>query len=277
MMKQVWNLTLLLCVGAGLLFLGCDIVGKDGAKMVLIPAGEFLMGSNDGDPDEKPVHTVYVEAFYMDVYEVTNAQYKKFVDANPQWGKDHIPRLYHYGNYLNHWTGNSYPRGKGDHPVVYVSWYGAMAYAEWAGKRLPTEAEWEKAARGGLVGKKYPWGDSPPDSSKANYDDNVGDTTPVGSYPPNGCGLYNMGGNVWEWCLDAYDENFYQNSPRRNPIAGADSIVNVINNFTNVKNSRVVRGGSWGSGPKSLRVANRSWLGPSYSINSYGFRCARTQ
>ena len=191
------------------------IVDKD--SMVLIPAGEFQMGSNDGEPDEKPVHTVYVDAFYMDVTEVTNVQYKKFVDANPQWKKSHISD----GDYLKHWNGNRYPTGKGNHPVVYVSWYSAMAYAAWAGKRLPTEAEWEKAARGRLVGKKYPWGDLI-DFSKANYD-SMGTTT-VGSYPPNRYGLYDMGGNVWEWCLDMYDVDFYKNSPRHNPVARENSV-----------------------------------------------------
>ena len=247
--------------------------------IALIPAGEFQMGSSDGDSDAKPVHTVYVDAFYMDKYEVTNAQYKQFVDANPQWRKDRIPRSYHSGDYLNHWNGNRYPRNKGNHPVTHVSWYGAMAYSQWAGKRLPTEAEWEKAARGGLVGKKYPWGDSL-DPSKANYGrgPNVGDTTPVGSYPPNGYGLYDMTGNVWEWCLDAYDEDFYKNSSRRNPVAGAGSVTYIINNFTNVKKSRVMRGGVWNLDPKYLRVATRSWNSPTVTGNYLlGFRCARAQ
>ena len=254
------------------------IFGKDGGEMVLIPAGEFQMGSNDSDAwdNEKPVHTVYVDAFYMDVDKVTNAQYKEFVDANPEWGKDRIPSSYHNGNYLKDWSGNSYPNGKGNHPVVYVSWYGAMAYAQWAGKRLPTEAEWEKAARGGLVGKRYPWGDSI-DSSKANYGRNVGDTTPVGSYPPNGYGLYDMAGNIWEWCLDAYKkEDFYKKSPRRNPIAGAGSITYITSNFTNVKSIRVLRGGSWANNPENLRVANRFRNTPTSPVYNYGFRCART-
>ena len=245
--------------------------------MVLIPAGEFLMGSNDGASNEKPVHPVYVDAFYMDVYEVTNAQYKKFVDANPQWGPRYGDDIFYLvlWNMFDDYPRGNYPRGKGNHPVMYVSWYGAMAYAQWAGKRLPTEAEWEKAARGGLVGKKYPWGDSL-DSSKANYGDNVGDTTPVGSYPPNGYGLYDMAGNVNEWCLDAHDWDFYQNSPRRNPIGGADSISDVINNFTNVKNLRVLRGGSWLDFPEYLRVADRSRDYPSLTLYLNGFRCART-
>ena len=128
--------------------------------MVLIPAGDFQMGSNDSDAedDEKPVHTVYVDAFYMDVYEVTNAQYKKFVDANPQWQKDRILGNYHDGRHLRTWNGNSYPSGKGNHPVVYVSWYGAMAYAQWAGKRLPTEAEGGESGAGWLSGKEIPVG-----------------------------------------------------------------------------------------------------------------------
>ena len=247
------------------------------AGMVLIPAGEFQMGSNNGgDSDERPVHTVYVDAFFMDIYEVTNAQYKQFVDANPQWGKDRIPSSYHNGDYLEHWNGNSYPPGKANHPVVYVSWYSAMAYSQWAGKRLPTEAEWERAARGGLVGKKYPWGDSLLDSSKANYNNNVGDTTPVGSYPPNGYGLYDMAGNVSEWCLDKYEADFYARSPRDNPIAGG-SITDIINNFTSVTSSRVLRGGSWGTDPSYLHVANRNWYHPAYTFTYEGFRCARAQ
>ena len=239
--------------------------------MVLIPAGEFQMGSNDGEFDEKPVHTVYVDAFYMDVYEVTNAQYKKFVDANPQWGKDHIPSRYHDGNYLKHWTGNSY--GRGNHPVVYVSWYGAMAYAEWANKRLPTEAEWERAARGGLSRKKYPWGDLL-DSGKAKY--RGGGTTAVGTYPPNKFGLYDMAGNVWEWCLDAYDGDFYKSSPRRNPIAKADGITQATRRFTNAKAPRVLRGGAWSNSRSALRVVDRRRFNPVLTDNSSGFRCVRT-
>ena len=242
--------------------------------MVLIPAGNFEMGSNSGYSDEKPMHTVYVDAFHMDKYEVTNAQYQQFVNANPQWGKDRIPDKYHDGNYLSHWNGNSYPIGKENHPVVYVSWYGAMAYAGWAGKRLPTEAEWEKAARGGLVDKKYPWGDSI-NASHANYGENVGDTTAVGSYVSNGYGLHDMAGNVWEWCLDAYSDNFYARSPRRNPVSGG-TITSIINNFTNVQNTRVLRGGSWFGNPVLQRVVNRGLYPPTVTLYSLlGFRCAR--
>ena len=248
---------------------------SDTTEMVLIPAGDFQMGSYDSEADdnEKPVHTVYLDAFYMDKYEVTNAQFKVFVDANPQWEKYRIPRNYHNGDYLYYWTRNSYPSGKGNHPVMFVSWYAAMAYAQWAGKRLPTEAEWEKAARGGLVGKKYPWGDTI-DVHKANYGFNIDKTTPVGRYPPNGYGLYDMAGNVSEWCLDAYEMDFYARSPRRNPFAGEMTLREVIVNYQNVTTDRVLRGGSLYHSASNLRVAYRYGASPARPIVD-GFRCAR--
>ena len=247
--------------------------------MVLIPAGSFEMGSVDAeaDDDEAPVHTVHLDAFYMDKYEVTNAQFKAFVDGNPQWQKGNIEGRFHNGNYLDHWSGNDYPAGKADHPVVYVSWYAAMAYAAWAGKRLPTEAEWEYAARGGLGRQKYPWGNtiSPAD---ANYDGNVGDTTPVGRYAANGYGLYDMAGNVWEWCLNAWVEDFYAVSGNsRNPISGGETIQWVLDNFTTISTdfARALRGGSWSYGSRYLRVAARSGFEPTGIFDDVGFRCAR--
>ena len=273
----------------------------DTSEMVLIPAGEFQMGSNAED-HEKPVHTVYVDAFYIDKYEVTNAQFKTFVDANPQWQKGNIPDKYHDGGYLKLWNGNNYPRGMGSDPVVGVSWYAAMAYAQWVGKRLPTEAEWEKAARGGLVGKKYPWGNVAPNGTQCNFadknlserwiedwteifgrnwsDENADDgysiTAPIGSYPPNGYGLYDMAGNAAEWCIDGYDAGFYRRSPRRNPIAGEMTLREVMTNYQNVKTLRVMRGGSWLFNARFLRVANRTWFSPTHSfMKLVGFRCAR--
>ncbi len=247
--------------------------------MVLIPAGEFEMGSEDEDADvnEQPIHTVYVDAFYMDEHEVTNLDYKRFVLANPQWQKDRIPGALHDGNYLHHWNGNNYPAGKANHPVTDVSWYGAMAYAAWAEKRLPTEAEWEKAARGGRAGLKYPWGNTI-SSVNANYSPHVGDTTVVGSYAANDYGLYDMCGNVWEWCLDAYDGNFYFSSPGRNPLSDVNTLSNldlITSDFTNVKSVRVSRGGGWSNGAQGGRVANRGKFAPTRPSPAVGFRCAR--
>ena len=249
--------------------------------MVLIPAGEFQMGSTDPEAqnDEQPVHTAYVDAFFMDEHEVTNLEYQKFVLANPRWQRDQIDSKFHDGDYLTLWRGrrgNDYPKGKADHPVVYVSWYAAMAYAGWVGKRLPTEAEWEYAARDGLSGKKYSWGDVF-DSGKANFGNIVGDTTAVGKYPPNGYGLYDMTGNVYEWCLDEYNKDFYFTSPHENPLSGANSVDWIINNFTSIKPNRVLRGGSWNSDPRYLRVAFRRWNKPSFTSENFGFRCAKSQ
>ena len=270
--------------------------------MVLIPAGEFQMGSNDEGTtddeqpthirrdkfalerccpnkdhgfDERPRHTVYVDAFYMDTHEVTNAQYKKFVEANPQWQKDRISAKYHDGKYLMDWNGNNYPGGDGNHPVAYVSWYAAMAYSAWAGKRLPTEAEWEKAARGGLAGKAYPWGDRF-DHTKAHCNARVGGTITVGSYPANGYGLYDMAGNVWEWCLDNYDSSFYAKSPYRNPISGAAIDVR-LDTYTEVEwfYQPVLRGGSYVRAVRRARVACRTYGMPKHTYFDVGFRCVR--
>ena len=243
-------------------------IGNDGVKMVLIPAGEFEMGGSAGDADEKPVHTVNVNAFYIDIYEVTNAKYKEFVDAT-----GHESSVY--------WK---YPNfNEPDQPVVGITWDDANAYAKWAGKRLPTEAEWEKAARGGLVGKKYAWGDSPmPPEGAGNfadetakkvfkkwdiisgYDDGFSHTAPVGSLNPNGYGVYDMMGNVWEWCADWYD-NYYSKSPKSNP-KGPDS-----------GTCKVIRGGSWNSGfINYLRVAYRNYYTPTYvNYSLVGFRCVQ--
>ena len=241
--------------------------------MSIIHAGEFQMGSNDpeAEDDEQPVHIVYLDAFYIDQYEVTNAQYKQFIDANPLWQKEHIPSQYHDGDYLKHWKGNNYPEGKESHPVVYISWYAAMAYADWVGKRLPTEAEWEKAARGGLIDQAYPWGNSI-DSSKANYSGEIGDTTPIGSYPPNAYGLYDMAGNAWEWCLDLYQTDFYTQAPLQNPIAG-ESLIDITKTFLTVKNPRVLRSGYWNNPPAFIRTADRYKRYPGSAHRGSGFRC----
>lgn len=198
----------------------------DSKEMILIPAGEFVMGSNEGSADEKPPHTVYLDSFYIDRFPVTNAEYKKFIDAT----KREPPA---------HWQNGKIPPGKENHPVVYVSWDDANAYAQWAGKRLPTEAEWEKAASWDDSRKEkrvYPWGNDF-DVGKCNCaESGIGDTTPVGKYSPQGDSFYgvaDMAGNVWEWCADWYDKNYYKNSPRENPKGPASG------------QYRVLRGGSW--------------------------------
>ena len=251
--------------------------------MVLIPAGEFQMGSNDAeaDDDEQPVRPVYVDAFYMDETEVTNAQFKEFVLENPRWQRWRIAGRFHNGRYLWDWNGNDYPPGTDKHPVVNVSWYAAMAYAEWVGKRLPTEAEWERAARGGFVDQKYPRGNTltPQD---ANYGNTVKDTTTVGRYRPNGYGLYDMAGNVSEWCLDEYHRGFYSTFPQegvaRNPLAGANTIQWIVDNFTNVKSEppRVRRGGNWFNTDRGIRVADRIDTKASHAFRVIGFRCVRS-
>ena len=210
--------------------------------------------------DEAPRHTVYLDKFHMDKYETTNALYKKFMDATGHKAPDY-------------WNDSKY--NAPDQPVLGVSWDDARAYAEWAGKQLPTEAQWEKAARGGLDGKKFPWGDSDPDGSQCNFadkntdsswsdkgvDDGYECTAPVGSFAPNGYGLYDMAGNVWEWCSDRYDASYYADSPKSNPT-GPDS-----------GTFRVVRGGSWYYNPRYLRVAGRLSDSPTDSLYYNGFRC----
>ena len=235
---------------------------KDRSVMILVPAGEFWMGSplGEGYDDERPKHKVYLDTYYIDKYEVTNAQYRKFCDAtgrvypeDPGWsGMD---------DYIS-----NYP----SYPVVNVSWNDAAAYAAWAGKRLPTETEWEKAARG-VDGRKYPWGNKEPDAggfyrcNYCNYEDGYRCAAPVGTYERgvSPYGLHDMAGNVWEWCYDRYDKYYYGRSPARNP-RGPDS-----------GRSRVVRGGSWDIYAFNVRCANRNSLDASSSrYASGGFRCA---
>ena len=248
-------------------------------NMALIPAGEFQMGSDDDEAfsNEHPVYNVFVDAFYMDKYPVTNAQYKAFVDANPQWrkhrkNKKYLSSSYYDGYYLRHWHNNNYPEDKAEHPVVHISWYAAMAYAEWIGKRLPTEAEWEKAARGGLIGQKFPWGNLI-ETDQANYGKILDTTTPIGIYPANEYDLYDMIGNVWEWCLDEY--GFYGSFPHRN-LFSDESIMSVTNIFKSIKKSRVLRGGSWTTAVQEICIANRCSNHPRFTNPDIGFRCVKS-
>ena len=260
------------------------ITVSDRQTMVLIPAGAFTMGTNTPGPeenwlDEGPTHIVHVDAFYMDTHEITNSNFKTFTLAHPEWEKGNIPDALHHGFYLAHWHGNTYPVRKADHPVTYVTWHAAMAYAQWAGKRLPTEAEWEKASRGGLVGKLYPWGDTI-SLDDANYNFHRGDTREVGKYRPNAYGLYDIAGNVWEWCLDAADPNFYAQTPLKNPLAGVTgnmlaNLPELTTTFMDIETVRVLRGGSHYSPPEDLRVTIRGGQPPHHALGSVGFRCVK--
>jgi formylglycine-generating enzyme required for sulfatase activity len=271
---------------------------KDGMKMVYIPAGTFMMGTSDAQiqemlhenpswkaswfDGEKPVHEVYTDAFYMDEHEVTNAQYRKFVEATGRYEPEGLG-LVNGGVQLGFKPWQDPNFNNPNQPVVCVSWEDVKAYVEWVGASLPTEAQWEKAARDGLVGKKFPWGNEfPPrelvgnfadESAKkvfpnwliiTGYDDGYAYTAPVGQFAPNGYGLYDMAGNVWEWCLDAYESDYYGRSPERNPVN---------NNFTN-DNFRVQRGGSWiHSAPIILRYVYRHLSEPAHTDADVGFRC----
>jgi len=244
---------------------------KDGAEMVLIPAGDFQMGDALGDDNvfhnEKPVHRVYLDAFYIDKYEVTNVQYHKFVKETGYSEPEGIAIGTGYGYGFKPWS--YHPDFNGDNkPVVCVSCYDAIEYCKWAGKRLPTEAEWEKAARGGMVGKRYPWGNrlTPDDANYTNDVKRIYGPSPVDSFPPNGYGLFDMAGNVCEWCSDWYDKNYYRRSPKSNPV-GPD-----------FGNDKIVRGGSWDYGNgfsySDLRIAYRFPHSPYACVSDIGFRCA---
>ena len=220
--------------------------GSASSELVLIPAGSFQMGSDSGRPNETPVHQVSLDAFYIDKHETTNADYQAFVLANPQWQKSTVKER----DYLRHWVGNDIPTGMDRYPVTYVTHEAAQAYCEWRGKRLPTEAEWEKAAcKVGSWGRLYPWGNQV-DPDAANYD--LRDARsgglrnmqrylkPVDHFPPNGYTLYNMGGNAAEWCADRYLPRYRRDSVNQRALPP--------------KGPFVVRGGSWFDPIFDLRV-----------------------
>jgi len=206
------------------------------------------MGSDEYD-NQKPVHTVYLDAFYIDKYEVTNAQYRKCVEA----GACDTPEGTTYYDNADY----------AQHPAVFVSWNDADAYCQWAGKRLPTEAEWEKAARG-TDGRTYPWGEGI-DCDHAQYLECGMRTVPVGSKPKGASpyGALDMAGNVCEWVADWYDSGYYASSPETNPEGPASG------------RSRVIRGGSWDCNEAFVLAANRDGYSPVDALDYLGFRCAR--
>jgi formylglycine-generating enzyme required for sulfatase activity len=244
-----------------------SVKGKDGAPMILIPAGPFTMGSNDGLPNERPEHSVTLDAFYIDQYEVTLTLYRKFLES----GKHESPPT---------WDDEA-ATTVGDRPAIGMKWADAAAYCQWAGKRLPTEAEWEKAARG-TDSRRYPWGHMQPFVDIANYNRGVwvseaitlvGVTSGLegmsvrhglkeGGKSPYG--LSHMAGNASEWVADWYDREYYQKSPDKNPTGPSEG------------EKRVLRGGSWADLPAALRVTARFSAEPDYEDRTIGFRCAMT-
>lgn len=221
--------------------------------MVLIPGGESVMGKNLPNADFSPAHTVLIDSFYIDIHEVTNREYKTFCDATGY----KLPEFWNMDIFR---CGEKYP----EHPVVGVSWFDAKKYAAWAGKRLPTEAEWEYAARGGLVEKDYPTGDTlariedkKPSESWYNR------IVQVGLFNPNNPGVFDMDGNVWEWVEDRYDENYYKSSPVNNPTGSSEGF------------NRVIRSGSWHSGNMCKKVYYRKGLPANWVDFAVGFRCAK--
>lgn len=250
--------------------IGSSMTGQDGMILLYVPAGKFTMGAKAEDAlaecqkyqsgcqlswfkNEEPPHEVDLTAFWLDQTDVTNAMYTKCVSA----GKCDPP------SDTSHYNNSSYA----NHPVVYVNWNKAKTYCEWAGRQLPTEAQWEKAARG-TDGRIYPWGNTAPDNTLLNYNSNVGDTTEVGKYPKGASpyGTLDMAGNVWQWVADWYNDTYYQSSPSSNPL-GPDS-----------GQSRVLRGGTWFINDDGVRSADRGWNGPTNTVAYFiiGFRCSRS-
>jgi len=275
-------------------------IGDDGAEMVLVPAGEFWMGSSQNEADrfgdackksndqpaqrceayaqrEMPRHRVRLAAFYIDRYETTNALFERFVRSTDhrtlaeREGKGRIlvrrDGTWHFADVSGAtWRTPNGPSisAPPDHPVVQVAWSDADDYCRWAGKRLPSEAEWEKAARG-TDERQYPWGQEW-DAAKANGAMSVGTTTPVGSYPNGGSpyGVHDMAGNVLEWVADWFEERYYTRSPERSPLGPPAG------------SSRVARGGAWSNRWFYLRSTNRSYnIVPDHRSSYIGFRCAR--
>ncbi len=226
--------------------------------MVPIPEGWFWMGCDTGRDDECPAHRVWVDGFELAACQATNADYARFLEATR-----HPKPLHCDDPDFNH----------PEQPVVAPSWFDAAAYCEWLSKvtgrryRLPTEAEWERAARGGVQGKLYPWGDAPAESLPDYASRWRNGPEPVRRYPPNAYGLYNIGDNVHEWCADWYDPRYYTRSPERNPQGPPEA--------SGRASRRASRGGSWRHQIKAARCAARSSIPPEFKYADYGFRIAR--
>ena len=253
------------------------ISSVDGMALVYVPEGEFPMGGNDRLGHAKPEHTVYLDAFWIDQTEVTNSMFAHFTSQSGYVGElEKQNKVYLYAGDLNWpelpgagWRNPFGPgsslNGRDNYPVIQVTWNDAVAYCQWAGRRLPTEAEWEKAARG-PNGYLYPWGNTLPSSSQANYGNQVGDLVAVGSYLGNisPYGALDMAGNVYEWVADYYGYDYYASSPYSNPTGPSSG------------KYRVMHGGSWQMNADRLFTFERESSGPGYGNSNLGFRCATT-
>jgi len=238
-----------------LFFLALAAFADDG--MVLIPAGEFTLGRTKLTPDDKtgmrplvllddrPEHKVAISAFRMDKTEVTHGAYAKFLEATGR------RKPYHWAQ-----------RPADDVPIFNVDWDDAVAYCEWLGKRLPTEAEWERAARGGQEGLSYPWGDKA-DAKQALYNVQTG-AGPVGKYPPNGFGLFDMAGSVSEWTADWFEREYYKRSPAADPKGPETG------------EHKVIRGGAWSDSAARITTFYRNWVRPTQRTPNLGFRCVKS-
>jgi len=258
--------------------------------MVLIHSATFQMGIDASEiprfqkifnidhpqlfNDELPKHTVTVADFYLDKHLVTNAQFKTFLDANPRFRSYRFPEFLDNGNYLQHWKTPNAENGKPDHPVVNVNFYAALRYCRWAKKRLPTEAEWEFAARGGRD-TLFPWGDELPDETRANFNNIVGTTTPVGAYPANPYGLFDMAGNVWQYLSDLW-QPYTPNADRgkKGYAPASDGDLQIISSHPNPR--YVIRGGSFAGAPINLWIEYRDSHPSNGSQPFVGFRCAKS-
>lgn len=246
--------------------LEAEITGKDGAPMVLIPAGSFTMGTDDGEPNEKPVHRVYLNEYYIDKYEVTTSRYARFLEATRR------ERPYRW-NEVN-------LEEDGNRPVMGVSWNDAQAYCRWAGKRLPTEAEWEKASRG-TDGRRYPWGNEEPEGDRGNFGHSFkwrgyATLTSVGSFErgTSPFGVHDLSGNVSEWTADWYDPGYYHDSPPFNPTGPVIPEKPELYSL-DFSRRKVVRGASYGSGAHGMRSTIRGGSAPGKRHGDVGFRCAQ--
>jgi serine/threonine-protein kinase len=223
---------------------------------VYVPAGEFTMGASSGSPAVQPVHKVTLDAFWIDQTEVTNAMYALCVTA----GACQLPSSKNSNTRASYYGDVQFD----NYPVIYVNWTKAQAYCSWAGRRLPTEAEWEKAARG-TDGRTYPWGESAPDATLLNFNNpSKGDTTEVGKYPSGASpyGALDMAGNVSEWVNDWFDSSYYAKSPAENPPGPASGQFHIL------------RGGSWFYEAANVSATSKAWDEPTFRNNNSGIRCA---